>query len=154
MKPQETHRDDGAVELHHPAFGIVNLSRYQGAKEKNLYGSDVKHMNTISLKISTARTTRQSNKTWMHPHNQIIEIEMSETQFGQMLCSFNQGAGTPVTLRWHKGEGFFPEIEAESLHETFNKEMKQSIRKNIEKLNQEVKALRQVINEGKLGKKI
>ena len=153
MKPQETQKNNGDIDLSHPSFAVVNLTRYQIAKEKNLYGSDIKHMNTISLKISTASTIRHSNKTWHRPKNQIIEVEMSEAQFGQMISSFNQGEGTPVTLRWLKGEGYMPDIELESLHQVFNNEMKASVKRQISKVMEAAKALRQALNEDKLGKK-
>lgn len=153
MIPEENHRPDGDIEYFHPAFAVVNLTRYQNAKEKNLYGSDIKHLNTIAMKISTAGTTRHGSKTWHRPKNQIIEVEMSESQFGQMISSFNQGCGTPVTLRWREGDGQIPNIETDSIHQVFNREMKTSIRKNIENVQKVGKGLRAAIDEGKLGKK-
>lgn len=81
----------------HPAYGVVNIHRIQG--HTRLFQSDFAHHNYISLKISTAEKVERhgvSSVAW--PVEEIIEINMSESQFARTITSLNMGEGAPCTI--------------------------------------------------------
>ena len=89
----------------HESYGVICLSRVQGNREA-LFGSSISHNHFISLSIYHGEIKRDSHRDWIFPdHNApIIEIEMSHSQFAEAITSFNQGAGTPVTIRRINGK--------------------------------------------------
>ncbi|WP_019584546.1 hypothetical protein [Thioalkalivibrio sp. ALE16] len=100
--PRVTFKDEGTsrecTRYDHPAYGAVTVSRRQG--QSRLFGSSLNHQQTIALSISRAHLDRQLSSDFIYPeHRELIEIEMSETQWAKVVASVGLGSGTPVTLR-------------------------------------------------------
>lgn len=86
----------------HPAFGKVTVSRSQVTPGASLFDSDIRHREVVSLRIGHATRKRDLNSDWIHSTRlPIIEIEMSLSQWAQLVSSFGQGDGTPVTIRYN-----------------------------------------------------
>jgi hypothetical protein len=83
----------------HESYGVIGFTRSQSNMNKSLFGSSIKHHNTIVMRISSATLDRNLNNDYVHSGKNIVEIEMSETQFAQAITMFNRGDGTPVTIR-------------------------------------------------------
>lgn len=110
----------------HPTFGIISASRIQGGSGI-LFGSSVKHHNFIRIEISHAELWRNLNEDRIHDRQKIVEIDMSPTQFADMITGLNVGCGTPCTLRYiteSKGEQDLWKIEPpfQNKVEQFNNE--------------------------------
>lgn len=105
----KTDRDE-TVEKH-PAYGMVRVSRVCGASDRPLYGSSISHHNTIRLTVMEGERKRNLSEHWYHDGPMIVEIEMSPTQFADMLTNMNNGCGVPCTLLWREKGGPVPEME-------------------------------------------
>ena len=90
----------------HESYGALQFCRHQRPATA-LFGSSIKHDNTIRLRISAAEMRREHNNDYMyssHSRNDIyVEVEMSYTQFAEAITSLNQGVGVPVTIRFADG---------------------------------------------------
>lgn len=86
----------------HESFGIAGFSRSsRGGDGTTLFGSSIKHNNTITFKVFHAEHLRRHHEDRFHAKDRtpIVEIEMSQTQFADMITSMNIGDGSPVTIR-------------------------------------------------------
>lgn len=90
----------------HESYGAMQLSRGQRPATA-LFGSSIKHENTIRLKISSAEIERKHHTDFIFSSHSIkdtyIEVEMSYSQFAEAITSLNQGTGVPVTIRYANG---------------------------------------------------
>lgn len=84
----------------HESYGLIGCSRITSSKGQSLFGSSIKHSNTIMLRIKTASVDRHLNRDWYHGEESLIEVELSQTQFAEMITSLNMGDGVPCTLRY------------------------------------------------------
>lgn len=82
----------------HESYGLVGLNRVSGASD-NLFGSSVRHQNFIRLRIKTAVKTRGLEHDWFRGCKGLIEVDLSPTQFADMITGMNVGDGVPCTIR-------------------------------------------------------
>jgi hypothetical protein len=113
-----------------------------------LFGSSIKdHHATVRLTISEGEVHFDLSKEWYHPTGQYIEVEMSATQWAEMLTTLNWGSGVPCTVRFVRGKGRIDEppddeTEIERVHAGFD-EYTQEISTRYEELTDAiVKAIR------------
>ena len=83
----------------HESYGIVGVSRRTG-DPGNLFGSSIRHHNYVALTIKRATDNRDLHRNWYYGHESLIQIEMSNTQFAEMITSMNIGDGVPCTIRY------------------------------------------------------
>ena len=127
----------------HPSYAVVNLSRPSGTG-RNLFGSSIRHSHTICLTISHAEITRNLSNDWIHGTEEIIEVEMSENQFAQLVASAGVGEGVPVTLRHIEGKRMPNPPEVKKVQQ-FRKEFEthaQKIFKNLSGLMEQAAVLK------------
>lgn len=125
----------------HPAFGVINISRVSGMT--HLFGSSFNHHNFISLTISTASEYgRFGVSKSVMSEEQIVEVSISESQFGQMISSLNMGCGTPCTLEYvqtpdslkeYAGKRI-PNLEPEDIRKTHKDGLEELISERLEAL--------------------
>lgn len=124
MSPRETQNPDRAEKVGHsgetevvethPAFGLARFNRYSvSSPGQVLFDSEIRHSGTISFKVSRAQRTRMLNHDYHFGYEEILEIEMSEAQFGALVSSFGNGSGVPVTIRRTESEIRVPDIPYE-----------------------------------------
>lgn len=95
----------------HPAFGQIEVVRTSTGGMKNiLYGSHFDHPHTITLRIMGSRLARNLSGERYSDLNQIIEVEMTESQFASLSSCIGVGGGVPCTLRWTEKSGALPRI--------------------------------------------
>ena len=114
----------------HESYGLVGVSRVTHSHGTSLFGSSIKHSNTIRLSIKTAEVDRHLNRDWYHGSDQLIEIELSPTQFAEMITCMNMGNGVPCTLRYledHKRLENPPEVKQREIFE-------QEFQENVDKI--------------------
>lgn len=86
----------------HESFALAGFSRVTATPGQRLFDSSIPHNHFITLSIKRATRKREVHRDWLHGTEELIEVGMSEAQFGAMVSSFNVGDGTPVTiLRFH-----------------------------------------------------
>jgi hypothetical protein len=88
----------------HESYGIISISRVSSQPPVNLFGSSIRHGHYITLKISTARKRRDFQKDRYNSVERLIEVDLSATQFANVITSFNVGDGVPCTLNYVKGD--------------------------------------------------
>ena len=84
-------------------MGMISWSKSYNASPRNLFGTEIKTDNPITLRISKAEETRNLSRNWYHSLGQIVEIEMSPIQWAEFLTSGNT-SGTPCTIRYIGGQ--------------------------------------------------
>ena len=145
-------RDNETFE--HESYGVLQISRTPGTS-RPLFGYNIKHQNTIALRISHAKECRQFQNSHYMNTKQIIEVEMSPSQFAEALTSLNVGNGVPVTIRSIKGEDIadFPETDfKETAKKELNKEMNELADK-LKTLSEEATAILSRTGNIKAGEK-
>jgi len=83
----------------------------------------------------TAEKERHLNRDWFHKKKHLIEVEMSQTQFAEMITSLNVGDGVPCTIRYLPDKHRIEDPPDTSQRQIFENEFKQEIKKlslNIE----------------------
>ena len=130
--------------IKHPSFANIYIGRSFCSGRKNLFGSSIKHSETITMKISPAYMARDLNYDRYYAENiPYIEIEMSQSQFAQAITSLNMGAGVPVTLTRLNGEFIEPcpfIDKREQFSNEFRKDM-QKVSKELDEVTAEVEKL-------------
>lgn len=87
----------GRKTLTHPAFGQITVSRISG--QRTLYGSDFEHNGFVRVSVFQSELERSLHRDWPHSTNvPLIEVDMSEAQWGSFVSSFGVGMGTQCTL--------------------------------------------------------
>jgi Glu-tRNA(Gln) amidotransferase subunit E-like FAD-binding protein len=98
MKDEHTRKE-------HESFGLAGFSRVSTSGENRLFGSYLsKHPETILLRIHSATVDHHLAHDWFHADKELIEVELSPSQFAEMLTSMNRGDGVPCTIRRYNGK--------------------------------------------------
>jgi hypothetical protein len=111
----------------HPSWGVVHASRVSGWS--NLFGSNLEHQHYVTLSIGRAKKTVDSNgmeRISGDMRGELIEIKMSEVQWGQLLSSMNMGSGVPCTLE-RVGYEYMPPAPVSEISENFHAAIKGDI---------------------------
>lgn len=138
----------------HPSYAVAHLSRVSSSRAKPLFGSSVGHSNTIMLRISRAEEIRSTDLSYdsYFEREQLVEVEMSQTQFAELITSMNYGSGVPVTLRHIQGER--PEDPVvENKRAQHSQEFKKSMLEKSEAFRKGEKRLQELLAKPKLAKK-
>lgn len=114
----------------HPSYGMIRISQAQGS-ESVLFGSSIKHSRTINITISQGALMRELNADHFLENGQILNIELSPTQFADAITSI--GSAVPCTLRWRESVGPIEYPEYENKKETFRKEFNKIVDDSYEK---------------------
>lgn len=93
-------------EERHESYGLLSFSRASSGAAVPLFGSSIKHRNTIILRISNASLSRELNTDHALAKDMILEAELSQSQFAEAITSLNFGQGVPITLRYTKEKGY------------------------------------------------
>lgn len=106
----------------HPSFGVVNLAKWQSSQSQTFFGSDLQHNHGITLSISRAELKRDIAHDWIFGREVLVSVDMTYTQFTEMIASFNEGSGVPVTIRQTETERNIPLPEFQSKRDLFEKD--------------------------------
>lgn len=129
----------------HPAYGMVRVSRVSGASERPLYGSSISHHYTIRLTVTEGERKRNLSEHWYYDGPMIVEVEMSNTQFADLLTNMNNGCGVPCTLLWREKGGAVPEMEKhESDRKHVQEEFDEHVKRGMRALNELIKKAQEI----------
>lgn len=117
--------------MEHPSYGMLRLTRSTVSGEGTaLFGSSIMHNNVIRLTISRGEVIRGGSidryLAKEEKEDRIVEVEMSYTQFAEMVTSFNVGDGVPVTITNIGGQYIAP-CPVEDRKGTMRKEAEETI---------------------------
>jgi hypothetical protein len=142
MHPLEEHKvfENDVHVSKHPSYGLASFSRISGG-HRALFGSSIQSQHTITLSISRAKHDRSLSNDWYHVQQELIEIEMSNNQFAELITSFNMGSRIPVTIR-HINHEQYPsppfQSKADIFSAEFGKQMQNfgvDMKKTVEQAN-------------------
>lgn len=111
----------------HSGYGVMTITRQQVNPPTALFGSSIKHGNVINVTISHADLKRGINHDWYHANGRICEIELSLSQFADMITSIGNGDGVPCTIHFTERDGYIPRIDYESKIEQHRGEFKDQL---------------------------
>ncbi len=113
------------IEEEHPCYGQMGFYRTTSGAARNLYGSSIRHHNTITLEISHSEKHRNLNETWYFPKDEIIRVSMSPTQFAEAISTMGSSP-IPVTIERLEGKNT-PPCPNENIRQKFKDEFKQDM---------------------------
>jgi hypothetical protein len=145
-----TENDDSKYDRH-PGYGTIQISRWTGGGY-SLFGSNLLHDGGVSVRINRAEKKRNLCNDWIHPIEELIEIQMSEAQFAHFVSSMNIGNGTPCTIQHVMGKSC-GRVPDPSLRGTFEAELKEHVARigsGLDGLLQEVQTVvgKKTVNKG------
>lgn len=117
-----------SIREEHESFGMLSLSKITCSHGNSLFGSSIKHQNTIRLSVKTAVKDRHLHKNWYHDKDTIVEIEMSPVQFAEAISTSMNSGGVPVTIKRANGKQM-EECPEEHTKEIYEQEFKDDIKK-------------------------
>ncbi len=103
----------------HPSYGTLLFNRAYGGEETALFGSSIRHRDTITMELHHADITRGLSNDWIHGNKLVAKVEMSYSQFAEAITSFGRGSGVPITIRYTEKDGRMPECNFVSKREHF-----------------------------------
>jgi flagellar biosynthesis/type III secretory pathway protein FliH len=126
----------------HESYGVLSISRVTGTP-RPLFGSTIRHGDTITLKISEGKVYRDFQKNRYDDGKQFIEVEMSAAQFAEAITTLNVGCGVPVTLRHVNGKQIAdpPSIDFKEQAKNELKEEMGELAERIEELAKDAKEI-------------
>lgn len=139
-------KDDGRER--HPSYGMIRVSRGTNG-QRALFGSSILHNNVITIMLYEASVERDLHFDTIMDEGLIAEIELSQSQFADMITSMNMGGGTPCTIRWVRGKGRAGECPFVDKRQQFETELSESIEKANEKANKLVKDVQDLLSKSK-----
>jgi len=138
------------VKEEHESFGMIAAHRTNGG-HGNLFGSSITHYNTIRILIKRADKRRHLNSDWFHGKEELIEVELSPSQFADFITSMNMGDGVPCTLRRVAGKRMENCPESNQRQE-FEKEFKYKVKGATDQMSKIVADANEILDQKTLKK--
>ena len=107
-----------------PAYGMLAFRRVHGG-DANLFGSSVEHDAKIQLTLKEGSVSRHLSNDWYYGERRLFQVEMSYTQFAELISAMNVGDGVPVTIRYTENSGRIPGIQTVNKRTQFLDEFKE-----------------------------
>lgn len=139
----------------HPSYGTAQFNRVHNCGPRRLFGSPVRqHPSTVMLTIRRAKRTHSLSEDWVFANEDIVEVELSASQFAEMLTTMNVGHGVPCTIRFIEGEGRIEsppdeEIEIDRVQQSF----KDMLTGMVERILEQKKEMDEILDKKSINKK-
>lgn len=139
-------------EIHtHPAFGCVEIHHPRGDIGP-MFMTDVDHKECITLTIKTAKLNRMLNRDWVFSDQNLIEIELTHSQFVAMVTS-HSGQSTPVTIRSIGIESMPGIVKQKPKIDIHKEEIRKAVEDQMSPIMNQIDELEKLANEGSISKK-
>lgn len=133
----------------HPAFGMVGFYHTHGGKEV-LFGSSIEHNNTVVLELKHGYSRRGLHNDYFYGKGLIARVEMSFSQFAELISSPNNGSGVPCTIRYIEKEGRIPAITSNiSKRKQFEAEFNEHLSSAMESIQDQITRIQESLSEKK-----
>lgn len=132
--------EDGTEE--HESWLMIRANNISSAPGAVLFDSEIQHQHYIYVSISRCTRRRQLNRDWKHATKLILEMSMSQAQWGAFVSSFGNGSGVPATLTFLDGQGMVPQAPRESHFDKSHQEVKDAGNKALEEITESYENLR------------
>lgn len=94
--------------------------------------------------LKEGTVSRELNEDWYFGGPEIVEVEMSQSQFAELITSMNMDSGVPCTIKFIKGKGRIPEPDFINKREQITNEFKERMddkKASANKIYEEIKTL-------------
>ena len=123
------------------SYGMIRISRSHGSAH-GLFGSSIKHNDTVHIQISNGSVTRELHCDWYAEEGKIIDLELSATQFADVITGI--GSAVPCTITWERGKGPIPFPEYRNKKEEFRDEFQQIVDDSSEKSEALISSVKEI----------
>lgn len=98
-EPTPITQDEYGADVHE-SFAVASFNHVSSHPGVELFDSSVRHDRYVTLNISRATRNRShySDRISDVGGEHLIEVSMSQAQFGALVSSFGKGTGVPVTI--------------------------------------------------------
>lgn len=127
------------TETTHPSYAQIGVSRVSG--QVYLYGSDMQHLNHVSLRIRRSSSVRTLSEERYHAGEEIIEVRMSEAQWATFVSSGNTFGGVPCTLTRLMGKGVPSIPPPPPVAEKFSSDLNATLQSILDRISEVEKAM-------------
>lgn len=127
----------------HESYGMLQFSRVSGGI-KALFGSSIQHKDTIVMTLREGEVSRHLNNDYYFGSKEIVQVEMSYSQFAEAITAMNIGTGVPVTIKYIQGKGKMedcPFVDKKQQYEEEFAEHLEDIKKEASNTISEVKEI-------------
>ena len=132
----------------HESYGMVGINRSQSSGTY-LFGSIASHHSFITLTIKRASVSRHLANDWYHAESlPLIEIEMSHSQFAELITSPGIGDGVPCTIRGLNGKLLKPCPAPQQDESKFSEDLKKTTKATVGELRELSQQLSQSLLPG------
>jgi hypothetical protein len=138
----------------HPSYGLVSFSHRQG-NPKLFHSALEHHYNyvTLSIKTGTLIRTDTGDRLYGPMHGNLIEVDLSASQFSELLTTMNIGVGVACTVRSFNNKSVPPPPDIDSQTENLRTEFKDRAREFTQKVMGESEEIRELLkNKSALNK--
>lgn len=141
--------EDGNEE--HESWLLVRANHVSSTPGARLFDSEIQHQHYIRVSISRCERERDLQRDWLSSTKLLIEIEMSQAQWGAFVSSFGNGGGVPATLSWLAGERVPGVSTQDSRLDQSHQDVRSAASRAVEEVSRAHAALREAFdrNAGK-----
>lgn len=101
---QDRHQHAHAPEETHPAWGVIGVNTISSSHGVPLFDSDIRHQRFVEITLQHAVQRRMVMRRWIGARKRIVQVWMSQAQWGAFVSSFGHGDGVPCTISWLDGD--------------------------------------------------
>jgi hypothetical protein len=138
----------------HESYGMVGINR-TSSNGTNLFGSITTHRSFITLTVKRAEVTRHLAQDWYHASSlPLVEIELSHSQFAELITSPGMGDGVPCTIRAFDGKMLESCPAPTPMESKYSEDLKETTKETVAGLKALTQRLSQALLPGEktLGK--
>jgi hypothetical protein len=100
--PTEIRIDERGDEAHE-SWLLIRANRISASPGSRLFDSEIAHQHFIRVTVSRCTRKRDLRRDLLHATTVLLEMDMSEAQWGAFVSSFGSGSGVPATLSFFDG---------------------------------------------------
>ncbi len=145
-------KPDAATKHKHESYGLLSFNRSGQQRSVPLFGAHIRHGHTISLVLHRAEEHRHLASSTYMTTERLIEVEMSEAQFGRLITNMNTGGGVPVTIRFD-GQQRCAEPPVYSERQRIREELRERVEGVVSDFDADIEEIEQLFGDkGNVGK--
>ena len=115
-----------------------------------LFGSSIEHNNTVVLELKHGYSRRGLHNDYFYGKGLIARVEMSFSQFAELISSPNNDSGVPCTIRYIEKEGRIPAITSNiSKRKQFEAEFNEHLSSAMESIQDQITRIQESLSEKK-----
>lgn len=131
----------------HPSYGVITVNRKASIHKKSLYGSNMRHNYTICLRIKKSYKKHDIIRDWYRSDETLMEIEMTPSQWAELMSVVDLDYGIPCTIKYNNGETYEYPPEENQRFEIFQSEFEDDVKTSLETINEAISRWHELSNK-------